>query len=145
MNVDWNEKGEAMNGFAGSIFEYMEQLIKYGLAGLAAAAADIGLLYALTEWGGVYYLLSASISFCLGVVVNYAVSTRFVFKKRKISGKNIEFVLFFAIGAVGLLLNLLLIWLLTEKFNLYYIYSKYAAVAAVFLFNFNARRFILFS
>ncbi len=133
-----------MNGFSKNATEYMIQLIKYGLAGFAAAVVDIGVLYALTEHAGVYYLLSATISFCLGVLINYIISTKFVFKKHRLASKNREFAIFFAIGVLGLLLNLLLIWALTEHLNVYYLYSKYVSVAVVFFFNFNARKFILF-
>lgn len=124
---------------------YIDQFIKYAGVGALAAAVDIGALYALTEHAGVFYLVSAVLSFCLGVAVNYGLSTRFIFKKRRMESRRREFAVFLAIGVLGLGLNTLLIWLLTEHAGLFYLHSKYIATGVVFFFNFNARKFILFN
>lgn len=134
-----------MNGMVKETFDYLGQFAKYAGVGMVAAIADIGALYLLTEYGGLYYLLSAVLSFGLGVFLNYALSIRFVFDKRKMESRKKEFAVFFLIGILGLLLNIALIWFFTERLEIYYIYSKYIATAIGFFFNFNARKFILFN
>ena len=57
----------------------LNQFFKYVLVGAVAFVVDFGLLYILTDFLKIYYLLSASISFVFGLVANYFLSTKWVF------------------------------------------------------------------
>jgi putative flippase GtrA len=46
---------------------------------------DFGSLYVLTEYAGVYYLVSAAAAFLLGLSTNYALSVAWVFGTRAVS------------------------------------------------------------
>ena len=58
------------------------QLLRYTFVGGVAFVCDFGALYALTEFAGLHYLISASLSFLLGLGVNYALSVLWVFSRR---------------------------------------------------------------
>jgi putative flippase GtrA len=120
------------------------QFIRYFVVGGTAFIVDIGSLYILTEFFGIYYLISASISFILGLITNYLLSISWVFNKRTLDSKKLEFGVFTLIGIVGLALNGVLIWFFTEYLQIYYILSKIIAAAIILSWNFAARRFILF-
>jgi putative flippase GtrA len=107
-------------------------------------ALDLGTLALLTEVFGLFYLLSAAVSFSLGTTLSYLLSVLWVFGARRVPSKALEYGLFFLIGIVGLGLNEALLWLFTEKTHLYYLYSKIAAGALVFFWNFGARKYVLF-
>ncbi|MCD6109251.1 GtrA family protein [bacterium] len=94
------------------------QLIRYTFAGGLAFIVDFGGLYILTEFAHIHYLISAAISFIFGLSVNYFISIKWVFDKRSISNKKIEFFIFGAIGIFGLGMNEFIIWLFTERFQL---------------------------
>jgi putative flippase GtrA len=121
------------------------QLFRYGFVGGTAFVVDFSVLYLLTEYLNVYYLLSATISFILGILVNYVMSIIWVFKYRNFSKKIYEIAIFIIIGVLGLGLNLVIMWFCTEILFIYYIYSKIISTVIVFLWNFFARKFILFS
>lgn len=121
------------------------QLFRYFLVGGISFIVDITFLYLLTETGKVNYLISAVISFLLGLVCNYVLSIRWVFSERVLENKWAEFSLFSLIGIVGVLLNEAFIWILTEKLKIYYLYSKMITAAIVFFWNFFARKVGLFS
>lgn len=108
---------------------------------------DFFLLWFLTEIGGINYLLSATLSFLTGLVVNYLISTRWVFEEdwAVLKNKVIEFFFFLLIGVIGLILNDLILWLVTEKFSLYYLFSKIISAGIVYLWNFFARKYLLFN
>lgn len=123
----------------------LRQFVLYGVASVAALAVDYGLLIFLTEYVGFHYLISASISFLVGGLVIYCASILHIFDQRRLSSRSIEITSFMAIGGVGLALNGLLIWAITEGTPISYQLAKLPTAGIVFLFNYVARRSLLFS
>src|SRR5262249_13294711 len=87
---------------------------KYFLASAAALALDYGLLVSLTEFGRLNYLASAAIGFTAGLVLNYMLSVRFVFRERRLESRRLEILGFALIGLAGLALNEVLMMALVE-------------------------------
>ena len=106
---------------------------------------DFGLLFILTEYLNIHYLVSAAIAFLLGLTVNYILSIIWVFEKRTIADKRIEFLVFSFIGIVGLGLNEFIMWFFTDILSWYYLLSKIVSTVVVFLWNFFVRKFVLFN
>jgi putative flippase GtrA len=111
---------------------------------LTATVLDFGLLVFLTEVVHLHYLISNGISFMAGTTLLYVLSVFWVFGRRSIRSRHLEYWLFILIGAVGLLFNEALIWVFTEEVHVYYLYSKIIAGCTVFFWNFLSRRYILF-
>ncbi len=120
------------------------QLFRYFFVGGVAFAVDFGLLWLLTEWCGLHYMLSATLSFIAGLAVNYTISVLWIFGKHTLRNRIAEFIIYGIIGVVGLGLNAAIIWLLTESLNVHYLFSKIFSAAIVFVWNFTARRYLLF-
>lgn len=130
-------KGKTNNSFL--------QFFRYTFVGGFAFIVDFGLLILLTEYFHIYYLLSAGIAFVFGLVVNYYLSINWVFDKRIVRNRFVEFLIFTMIGLIGLGLNELFLWLLTDKFLIHYILSKGITTFIVYFWNFFARKFLLFN
>jgi putative flippase GtrA len=120
------------------------QLFRYAIVGGLAFAVDFGSLWAFTEILGLHYLVSAALAFLLGLTTNYLLSLAWVFSHRTLANRYAEFLVFAVIGVVGLGLNEVLMWLLTDGAGVHYLGSKAVSTAVVFLWNFLARRFALF-
>ena len=120
------------------------QMFRYLFVGGAAFIVDFLSLFILTDFFGIYYLISAAIAFILGLVANYFLSISWVFNKRKLNKKHIEFGVFALIGIVGLGLNEVFIWFFTQDLQLYYLISKIFAAVIILFWNFFARKFVLF-
>ena len=120
------------------------QFLRYTVVGGVAFVVDFGILWALTHYGGLYYLTSASIAFVVGLGINYSLSVLWVFSRRAVSNRLVEFGLFALVGVLGLGLNDLSMWLLTSMAGLYYLYSKLITTALVFVWNFAIRKVSLF-
>ena len=116
------------------------QMFRYTFVGGTAFVADLGTLYLLTEFAGLHYLFSAVFGFILGLIVNYSLSVRWVFNVGSTDRKFNQFVIFSIIGVVGLGMNEIIIWSLTEKLHFYYLYSKMISTVIVLFWNFLARR-----
>lgn len=120
------------------------QLFRYGFVGGMAFVVDYGTLFACTEYFSLHHLLSAAIAFLLGLIVNYLLSTSWVFAYRQMTNRYVEFVVFAIIGIVGLGLNELIIYIGTDVCSLHYMLSKLISTAIVFFWNFFARKLALF-
>lgn len=123
---------------------FLIQLLRYTFVGGLAFLVDYGLLYGLTEYLHFHYLLSATVSFLAGLFVNYLISRWWVFSKSKFGSKGVEFALFALVGAIGLLLNNLILWMITTYLSVYYMYSKLVATVVVYMWNFLARKYWVF-
>lgn len=122
----------------------LSQLLRYGVVGGIAFLVDYGSLWALTEWVGLHYMLSAAIAFVLGLACNYVLSTLWVFGESRIRNPWAEFLAFAVIGVVGLGLNELIMYLCQGVLGIHYMLGKIISTVIVFFWNFLARRFLLF-
>jgi putative flippase GtrA len=123
----------------------LRQFVLYGAISVAALAVDYGLLIFLTETVGLYYLLSATISFGTGMLLVYAASVSYIFDERRFGNRSLELTSFVAIGVAGLVLNAVLLWAITTGTPLGYQLAKLPTAGIVFLFNYLARRNLLFT
>lgn len=120
------------------------QLFRYIFVGGIAFIVDLTSLFLLTNYLGIYYLISAAIAFILGLFVNYLLSVNWVFDRRSFEKRSFEFGLFAFIGLVGLGLNEVFIWFFTQDLQIYYLYSKILAAIIILFWNFFARKYTLF-
>ena len=77
-------------------------------------------------------------------MVNYLLSTKWVFNQDNIDNKVLEFNLFILISAVGLLFTEILLYFFTDILNIYYLISKIIAAVIVLFWNFLARRVMFY-
>lgn len=121
----------------------MHQIVKFGLVGVVAFLIDYVFLYIFTEWCGIHYFISASLSFCISVVFNYFASILWVFKVNKSKEQRLVFAIFIFLSFAGLCLNQVMMWLGVELIDLHYLVVKIVATAVVMVFNFVTRKMFL--
>ena len=84
----------------------------------------------------------SSISFLLSIIVNYILSIKWVFDiKKKQSFKDV--IIFTLLSAIGLLINLLVMYLSVEVFKIHYMIGKLIATFIVMIWNFVTRKMFL--
>ena len=127
------------------MFNFARQLFKYFQSSLVAAFVNISSFMLLTAFFDINYIVAEPISFSLGLITNYKINTSWVFNKRNIDNKKIEFFIYSAIAATGLILGLILIWLFIEFLAFSLFLSKILQVGTIFWWNFLLKKYILFS
>lgn len=120
------------------------QLFRYIFVGGTAFVVDFFFLYFFSDVCGIYYLISGVLSFIISVLVNYIMSTKWVFNQDNIDNRVLEFNLFLLISIIGLVFTEFLLWLFTDIFGLYYLVSKVIAAFIVLFWNFIARRIMFY-
>ena len=122
----------------------INQIMKFGVVGGTAFLIDFGIMVLLTEYFGLNYLISSTISFCISVVYNYLLSIFWVFRIDKDKrGKSGTFLVFVLLSVIGLLLNELLMWTGTDMLGIAYMLTKIGATAIVMIYNFITRKLFL--
>lgn len=128
-----------------SLFQLVFQAVRYGAAAFLGFLADYAALWLLTTFcPAVHYLISAVIAFVLGLAVNYIIGVTFVFHRTKVHSRAAELSGFLIISLVALGINELALWCGTELLRFPLMLSKVFTGALTFLWNFFARRFILY-
>ena len=123
--------------------ETFTQAIKYFFVGGFCTVIDLTLLYVLTKYCDLNYLISSIISFMSGTVLNYYLCTLWIFKVRVVENKYHEFTYYLIITGVALGINTLLIWGFTAILGIYFMFSKILATIATYIWNFWARKYFL--
>ena len=119
---------------------------KYSFANIIAFIFDLSLLFVLTYYIEMYYILAASISISVGFSINYILNTQWVFKKRKYKNNPLlEYNLMIIISLITSLLNIFLIWIFTELLIFYFMTSKIFSSIITFLLKFSIKKYFLFS
>lgn len=121
----------------------IEQIMKFGVVGVIAFVIDFGVMVFLTEVFGIDPVISATVSFIISVIFNYAASMRYVFSHREGMSRTREFIIFVVLSAIGLGINDLLIWAGTDLASFDYRLVKIFATAVVMVWNFVTRKILL--
>ena len=132
--------GKTMKRNSRNLFQ---QIIKFGFVGGTAFIIDAGVLFILTEFFNIHYLISGAISFTASVIYNYILSVRWVFDARTDVNKAQELTVFIGLSVIGLGLNQVLMWIFVDKLNIYYMLSKIIATAIVMVYNFITRKLFI--
>ena len=119
------------------------QIIIFGFVGGTSFLIDAGILFLLTEFAGVHYLISGAISFTASVIYNYILSIKWVFDAKEDVNKVQELAVFIGLSVIGLGLNQLFMWLFVDIFHIYYMLSKIIATAIVMVYNFVTRKIFI--
>lgn len=116
------------------------QIFNFGIVGFTATIIDFFFLYLFKDVFNLPLIASNTLSFCISVLYNYWASMKFVFDVNENKSKKKNFILFIIFSIIGLILNDILVWFITEKIKIYYLISKVIATIFVMIFNFITRK-----
>ncbi|MGN6527999.1 MAG: GtrA family protein [Burkholderiaceae bacterium] len=122
----------------------MIEFVRYFAASALAFGVDLG-LYRVGLAVGFGYAAAACLGFTMGLAVAYGLSVRWAFRVRGMRDARAEFIIFALVGLAGLALTEALLWLQIGLLHVAPVLAKIAAAAVVFLFNFGARKALLFT
>ncbi|WP_292492375.1 glycosyltransferase family 2 protein [Methanoculleus sp. 10] len=128
---------------AGPVWDEWVKIVRFGLVGLSGIFVNMGLLYALTEIAGLYYLVSAAIAIELSIVNNFIWNDVWTFKSSRDLrfGRRIQrFLSFQAVSVGGLAINMVVLYLLADIAGVYYLVANLVGIFVAFAWNYMVNR-----
>jgi putative flippase GtrA len=119
---------------------FVWKLLQYAVTGGIAAIVDAG-GFVLLVYAGVSIVVAGCLSFCVAAVVNYNLSSKFVFNREATPG---GFVRFMAAALIGLVVNNCVTLTGVFMVGLPPLAAKLAGIAIAFLVNFLLNLRIVF-
>ncbi len=119
------------------VFE-LNRFIKFGVVGGSGVVVNLGLLWVFTEIFGFFYIYSAVISIETSIISNFVLNEHWTFKDRRQDGAGMfrRGIKFNLVSLAGMVINLAVLFSLTEFISLYYMYSEVIGIIAAFLWNY---------
>lgn len=122
------------------------QFCRFFIVGVLAFFLNIVLFYILENILFVNYIISTIIAFIAALIFNYILSMKYVFKggDNRLQFLSKGFYLFAIISLIGLGLHTFLVYFMVDKLNIWSIFSNTMSSGIVMIYNFIARKLILF-
>jgi len=117
----------------------VRRFVKFCLVGGSGVVVNMGLLWLLTEVVGLFYLVSAAIAIETSIINNFILNDIWTFKDRRAPGmaaRLMRLLKFNLVSAVGIGINMGVLWTCTEVLGIYYLISNLIGIAAAMLWNF---------
>jgi len=123
---------------------FIFKLIKFCVVGFSGMFVDFGTTWMLKEKGKLNKYLANSTGFILAATSNYFLNRIWTFRSHN-QEIAIEYFSFIGISLIGLGINNLIIYILTDKFKLNFYLSKLFAIGVVTLWNFGMNYMLTFN
>ena len=125
-------------------FEKKKRIIKYIISGGTATGVSLVLLFALTDWLGIWYLASAVISFFAGFFTSFFLQKFWTFSNNGQKLIKRQMAVFLLITSTNLLVNTLFMYVLVDIFKVWYMLAQVMITALIAFWNYNAFRLFVF-
>ncbi len=119
-------------------------IVKFVISGGAAAATNLGLLYVFTDIFGVYYLVSACLSFLIAFFVSFFLQKYWTFRDKSRDRLYSQMAVYFITVFGGMLANAGLMYLSVEWLGIWYMLAQVIVGAVLAVANFLVYRFVVF-
>ncbi len=118
--------------------------IRFIIAGGTGTVFNLCVLYVLTDFFGVWYLASTTISFLVGSVFSFTLQKFLTFRHTNASGLQREFPIFLTVGGINLFLNSALMYTLVDIVGVWYMLAQIISTGIISIESFITYRYIVF-
>lgn len=122
----------------------ISRFIKFGVVGCSGMIIDFGTTYLCKEKLRLNKYLSNCIGFILAATSNYFLNRIWTFENHK-EEIAIQYMQFMIVSTIGLGINSLVLYLLTDKLKWNFYFSKLIAIATTTIWNFFANMLFTFA
>jgi len=121
------------------------EIYKYTIVGGVNTLLVLLLTIIFTTGIGLFYLISAIMAYEISIIVSFFMHDIWTFKKvKKTSQRKTRFTKYNTFCLIGLGLNLGILLILTNNFEIYYAVSEFFAILITFIFNYSISKKISF-
>ena len=130
------------------ITDKLIKMIQYAIVGGSMLILNVVILYILTSLLGIYYIISAILSSLFLTGLSFYFNENWTFnsithhKHKKMWHRIVSYYL---VSLSGIIMNIIILFLLTDYGGVYYLYSSIIASFLVFLWRFHLNEKITWS
>jgi dolichol-phosphate mannosyltransferase len=134
MTLRDQDKGSRLSLFA-------KHAAKYYAIGASGILVNLGLLYYLTEYVGLWYFLSYALAISVSITSNFILNKFWTFRDSIDSQKTIVmYVKFVSVSLVGMAIQLGSVYVLVESLTVYYMLAALISICIAGAINFIINR-----
>lgn len=134
MTLRDQDKGSRLSLFA-------KHAAKYYAVGASGILVNLGLLYYLTEYVGLWYFLSYALAISVSITSNFILNKFWTFRDSIDSQKTIVmYVKFVSVSMVGMAIQLSSVYVLVESLTVYYMLAALISICIAGAINFIINR-----
>ena len=129
----------------GRISLFAKHAFKYYLVGASGILVNLGILFVLTEFVGLWYLLSSTVAIYASITSNFLLNKAWTF--REIAIKQWSFLMygkFIGVSLVGMGIQLGFNYMFVEKLSVYYLLAALMSIMIASSVNFVLNRRLTF-
>ncbi len=115
--------------------EMLMKFLKFAVVGFSGFVVDFSLTYICKELLKIQKYVSNVIGFCVAATTNYFLNRWWTFQSGE-ENVPVEYLKFFGVSLVGLVINTSVLVLLHKKFGWNFYFSKICAIAVTMVWNF---------
>jgi dolichol-phosphate mannosyltransferase len=116
------------------------KLFRFSIVGATGTIWNLGIMYIMTDIVGIHYVLSYVIAFSIALVNNYLLNSYWTFKQEARAAGLFKYG---AVSLFTLFINGILLYLLTDKLGIWYMFSSAIGILSAFIINYFISRRIV--
>ena len=129
----------------GAAWEEWERILRFAVVGCTGIVVNMGLLWILTSWAGIYYLVSSIVAIEVSILNNFVWNDRWTFGRGvgyrdRSPAQRIG--IFHVVSAGGAIINWLTLLVLTQGAGIFYLVSNLIGILIAFIWNYFLNRHI---
>ena len=116
---------------------FTKRILKFSTVGFSGLLVNMGLLYILSDYFHIYYIISSIIAIETSIITNFFLNDLWTWSdraKKSFLQRLIQYHI--SVGLTAILVNWLLLIFFTEVLGVYYLISNMLGIAAGTLLNF---------
>lgn len=120
------------------ISDRWKTVFKFAFVGATGAVINLALLWVLTRFGSVYYLFSAIIAIEASIFWNFYLNSKITFNYKFSDGLDavLAILKYHLASMLGMSVNIITLFILTEYFKIFYLFSEIIAIWMAFGLNY---------
>ena len=120
---------------------FAKQAAKYYAVGASGVLVNLGLLFYLTEYVGLWYFLSYTLAISASITSNFILNKFWTFRDSLNSQRTIVmYVKFVSVSLLGMAIQLGTVYLLVESLSVYYMLAALVSISIAGVINFIINR-----
>ena len=129
----------------GRISLFAKHAFKYYLVGASGILVNLGILFILTEFVGLWYLLSSTIAIYVSITTNFLLNKTWTFRDTAIKQRDfLMYGKFIGVSLVGMGIQLGFNYMFVEKLSVYYLLAALISIMIASSVNFVLNRRLTF-